>query len=80
MAATDLQHYERIQEMLMSEGWKEVVEELQGMRELIGAIDHIKDAKDLHFRQGQLQVIGSLLALPDTTSDALDALNEEVSA
>ena len=77
MNEADIQHYERIQEMLLTEGWKNVEKELTTLTEAIEGIESVKDANELYYKKGQLNIARLILNLPHTVDSALEVLKEE---
>jgi hypothetical protein len=77
MNEADVLHYEQINEMLLTQGWKNVVEELQGLVTAIGGIDAVKNADELYYKKGQLNIANLILNLPHTVEQAIDVLSQE---
>jgi len=49
--------------MFRSEGWKQLLEDLNSNAVLINSVEVTKDLEDLHFRKGQLSVMANILNL-----------------
>lgn len=77
MNEADIQHYEQIQEMLLTEGWKNVEKELTTLSDAIEGIESVKDANELYYKKGQLNITRLILNLPHTVDSALEVLKEE---
>lgn len=77
MNEADIQHYEQIQEMLLTEGWKNVDKELSALVDAIEGIESVKDANELYYKKGQLNIARLILSLPHTVDSALTVLKEE---
>jgi chaperonin cofactor prefoldin len=77
MNEADIQHYEQIQEMLLTEGWKNVEKELTTLSDAIEGIESVKDANELYYKKGQLNIARLILNLPHTVDSALEVLKEE---
>ena len=63
-------YYRNMRDMFRSEGWKQLLEDLNSNAVTINSVEITKDVEDLHFRKGQLSVIANLLNLEaqlDTT-------------
>jgi len=70
--------------MFRSEGWKQLISDLRGNVEQINSVELTEDANNLHFRKGQLAILGTLFNLEtqidnakeqaesDNTEEALD--------
>jgi hypothetical protein len=52
-----------MRDMFRSEGWKQLLEDLNSNAVLINSVEVTKDLEDLHFRKGQLSVIANILNL-----------------
>lgn len=78
MNEADIEHYERIQEMLLTDGWKNVAKELSVLADAIEGIEAVKDSNELYYKKGQLNIARLILNLPHTVDSALEVLNEEL--
>ena len=67
-------YYDSLFDLFGSEGWKNLTQQLEQNREAVSSIKDIPDAKLLHFRQGQLDVIDILLNMPSITEQSYSAL------
>ena len=56
-------YYRNMRDMFRSEGWKQLLEDLNSNAVLINSVEVTKDLEDLHFRKGQLSVIANILNL-----------------
>tara|TARA_R110002167_G_scaffold15671_1_gene62199 strand:- start:194 stop:424 length:231 start_codon:yes stop_codon:yes gene_type:complete len=54
-------------DLFRQEGWQNLIEEMKLNLPNINSIENAKDEKDLYFRKGQLNMIGFLLNLEETT-------------
>jgi hypothetical protein len=52
-----------MRDMFRSEGWKQLLEDLNSNAVLINSVEVTKDLEDLHFRKGQLSVMANILNL-----------------
>ena len=77
MNEAHIEHYEKIQEMLMTDGWKNVEKELSELIEAIGNIEAVKNSDELFYKKGQLNITNLILNLPHTVDSALDVLKED---
>jgi len=77
MNEAHIEHYEKIQEMLMTDGWKNVEKELSELIEAIGSIEAVKNSDELFYKKGQLNIANLILNLPHTVDSALDVLKED---
>jgi hypothetical protein len=66
-------YYRNMKNMFGSDGWKQLLEDLNSNAVLINSVELTKDSDDLNFRKGQLAVIAGLLNL----EAQLEAAEEE---
>lgn len=77
MNEADIKHYEQIQEMLMTDGWKNVEKELSDLVEAIGSIEAVKNSDELFYKKGQLNIASLIMNLPHMVDSTLDVLKED---
>ena len=64
----DLQkYYESRFEMLSSDGWKDLIEDVEVLEKPLKDIKPIKTEQELYFRKGQLDIISWFLNIKDMT-------------
>ena len=56
--------------MFRSEGWKQLISDLRGNVENINSVELTEDANNLHFRKGQLAILGTLFNLETQIDNA----------
>ena len=56
--------------MFRSEGWKQLISDLRGNVEQIYSVELTEDANNLHFRKGQLAILGTLFNLETQIDNA----------
>lgn len=56
-------YYRSLEDMFRTDGWKNLLEDLQGSANTVNSVEACKDDKDLYFRKGQLVVMANLLNL-----------------
>jgi hypothetical protein len=66
-------YYRNIRDMFGTDGWKQLMEDLNSNAMVINSVEAAKDNEDLYFRKGQLAVIANLLNL----EAQIDAAEEE---
>lgn len=73
----ELQRYydERFSTM-SSEGWKDLMDEVQAFKEQVESIKNIKTLEDLWFQKGQLDMCDWLLGIKDASEQAFDELTK----
>ncbi len=71
-------YYRNIRDMFATDGWKQLMEDLNSNAMVINSVEAAKDNEDLYFRKGQLAVIANLLNLEAQIDAAeAEALKEE---
>jgi hypothetical protein len=72
------QYFDRYFDMFASEGWKQFIEDMEGNRELMSDLMTVKDANDLFYRKGQVDVLNRIVNFQDSIENAHKVLaNEE---
>jgi len=70
-------YFRQMHELFRTEGWQTLLEDFKLSLPLINSVENTKDDKDLYFRKGQLNIIGTLLNLEETTNRGYeDSLRE----
>ena len=77
MPKTDIQFLEDRLSMMETEGWRDLVQDLENIEKNIRDIDTLLDVKDLWNAKGQLHIINFLLSLNNVTNLALEESLEE---
>ena len=62
-------------ELLETEGWSDLIEELKIMSESVKRLDSIDNEKDLWFARGQLSILRQMIVLDDATKAAMTELD-----
>ena len=71
-------YYRNASDMFAAEGWKTLMSDLTANANNINSVEYTKDGEDLHFRKGQLSVLGSILTLENQLREAEEqVLTEE---
>jgi len=60
-------YFRQMNELFRTNGWKTLIKDLTEQVPIIDSIENTKDVSDLYFRKGQLNILGSLLNLQETT-------------
>ena len=63
--------------MMASEGWKQLLEDIDNMIEPLNNIATISDEKSLQFRKGELSILTWLKNLKEVSERAYEELNEK---
>jgi len=70
-------YYRNMRDLFRTEGWKQLLEDLNSNAVLINSVEVTKDLEDLHFRKGQLSVIANMLNLEAQIDTAEQQLIED---
>ena len=62
-------------ELLETEGWADLIEELKIMSESVKRLDSIDNEKALWFARGQLSILRQMIVLDDATKAAMTELD-----
>jgi hypothetical protein len=72
------QYFENYYDLFASKGWKQFIEDIEGNRTLMSDITSIKDANDLYYRKGCLDILDRVLNLQTGIENAhKEALDNE---
>jgi len=61
--------------MCETDGWSELMNELEDLSKSVNNIESAEDEKDLWFARGQLSMLRQIIALEDLTKQAAEELN-----
>jgi hypothetical protein len=75
MPKEDEEFYRDRIELLETEGWSDLIEELKVMAETVKRIESIDNEKDLWFARGQLSILRQMIVLEDATKAAMTELD-----
>ena len=70
-------YYEARFTMMATEGWKDLLEDIDNMIEPLNNISTIDDEKSLQFRKGELSILTWLKNLKQVSEQAYEDLNEK---
>jgi hypothetical protein len=70
-------YYEDRFSMFASQGWFDLLEDAQNIRESIDKVSSIKTTEDLYFKQGQLDILDWLLTLKAMSEKVYEDLQHE---
>ena len=63
-------YYENYYDLFASKGWKQFIEDIEENRSFMSDITTIKDANDLYFRKGSLDILDRVLNLQNGIENA----------
>lgn len=69
-------YYEEQFDMMASEGWKDLLEDLHQLKASINDVTLTTDTQDLFFRKGQLDILDLILKRKETCEKVWEELNE----
>lgn len=70
-------YYENRFDMMGSQGWKDLIEDLEGMLAATNKLDGVDSADKLFFKKGEVSIIQWLLGLEDLSRKAFEELEHE---
>jgi hypothetical protein len=77
MPKTDIQFLEDRLSMMETEGWRDLIQDLENLEDSASSINSMNSEQDLWFAKGQLHIINFLLSLNTATNLALEESQEE---
>tara|TARA_R110000782_G_scaffold65899_3_gene133975 strand:+ start:823 stop:1053 length:231 start_codon:yes stop_codon:yes gene_type:complete len=75
MVVDDKQFYDDRINLVESDGWIALIEELKTLSESVKRIDSIDNEKDLWFARGQLSILRQMIVLDEATKAAMTELD-----
>lgn len=70
-------YYEDRFSMMATDGWKDLMEDIDNMMESLNNISTIPDEATLHFKKGELSILTWLRTLKEVSERAYEELNEK---
>ena len=70
-------YYDRYFELFSSDGWKQLIGELEYNASLIDSVENTKDVDDMYFRKGQLNILNHLINFDSLIDNSYDELTQE---
>ena len=70
-------YYDEQFNLMASMGWKDLMEDFKELRDELNNIKTAKDAQQLYFRQGQLDILDLILNRRKTCEEVYDQLKGE---
>ena len=71
------QYYNKYFDLFRTDGWKQLIEELQQNAFVINSVEATKDENDLYVRKGQLNVLAYILNVETTTNNNYEELTSD---
>ena len=75
MVTDDKEFYANRINLVETDGWIDLIEELKTLSESVKRIDSIENERDLWFARGQLSILRQMIVLEDATKTAMAELD-----
>jgi hypothetical protein len=76
--APDLQkYYEESFNMMSTQGWADLLEDLNKLKDSLNNLSLVTDTQDLFFRKGQIDILDLILKRKDTCEQVYEELQNE---
>jgi hypothetical protein len=75
VVVSDKEFYDNRINLVGTDGWIDLVEELKTLSDSVKRIDSIDNEKDLWFARGQLSILRQMIVLEDATKAAMTELD-----
>jgi len=75
VVGSDKEFYDNRINLVETDGWIDLVEELKTLSDSVKRIDSIDNEKDLWFARGQLSILRQMIVLEDATKAAMTELD-----
>ena len=75
MVTDDKEFYDNRINLVETDGWIDLIEELKTLSDSVKRIDSIDNEKDLWFARGQLSILRQMIVLEDATKTAMTELD-----
>ena len=69
-------YYENRFDLMSKPGWKDLMEDITAMQEAYNSVESIKNADELWFKKGQLDILAWLLGLKQASEKAFEDLQD----
>lgn len=70
------EYYEARFDLFASKGWKDLIEDVQNMKDATDKVSSVRDEKDLYFKKGEVSIMNWVLSLEQMTKDAFEGLKD----
>ena len=75
MVTDDKEFYDNRINLVETDGWIDLIEELKTLSESVKRIDSIDNERDLWFARGQLSILRQMIVLEEATKTAMTELD-----
>ena len=77
MAPNLQQYYEESFNMMATQGWADLIEDLNKLKDSLNNLSQVTDTQELFFRKGQLDILDLILKRKDTCEQVYEELENE---
>ena len=70
-------YYEDRFAMMATPGWRDLIDDIEKIKESLNNISVVENEKDLQFKKGELSILNWLKTLKQVSEEAYEALNEK---
>ena len=63
--------------MMSTQGWADLLEDLQKLKDSLNNLSLVTDTQDLYFRKGQIDILDLILKRKDTCEQVYEELENE---
>ena len=77
MAPSLQKYYEESFSMMATQGWTDLLEDLQKLKDSLNNLSLVTDTQDLYFRKGQIDILDLILKRKDTCEQVYEELQNE---
>lgn len=70
-------YYEERFSMCSSKGWKQLIEDIEQMKDSVDSLKGVESVEQLHFKKGELSIIQWIMSLEQASREVYDQLQEE---
>jgi len=63
--------------MMATQGWTDLLEDLQQLKDSLNNLSLVTDTQDLYFRKGQIDILDLILKRKDTCEQVYEELQNE---
>ena len=77
MAPNLQKYYEEAFNMMSTQGWADLLEDLNKLKDSLNNLSLVTDTQDLFFRKGQIDILDLILKRKDTCEQVYEELQNE---
>lgn len=77
MAPNLQKYYNEAFNMMATQGWADLLEDLQKLKDSLNNLSLVTDTQDLYFRKGQIDILDLILKRKDTCEQVYEELENE---